>query len=123
MFALLKNGKLVKLTASAQEGADLLAKGEIDGMYKVENLDALAKLLKDSTPSGQQVRASLEKLWRQAVAATDDLADHLHKEYHRLEVDQYVRKVKAGGKTFLTEVKSAVKKAKAAAHEAGQDKK
>jgi len=55
MYAQIKQGKLVRLTAEFGDAQELLSKGVIDGVYTIENLSDVAKLLDHSKPHGKSI--------------------------------------------------------------------
>jgi hypothetical protein len=122
MYAHIKKGKLVRLTAEVDSGAALLKKKEIDGVYAVESLEDVSQLLKHATPASEEIFAAVEHLVDKATDALDRGAKRLQAEAHASSIKEHLETLRAqardAGETIIKGVRDTMAAAKKAAADA-----
>jgi len=111
MFALLKNGRLVNLTACSTEVTNALADGTADTVKKVETLDEVAVLVnnrcshfavdQDTSEDADGVLSALGQFFDNMRTSIEDGASSLYEQARSLS-----------GKDILTRAEAAFKQAR-----------
>lgn len=83
MFAQVKDGKLVRLTSTVEDGVELMEKGVIDGLHKVSSLDDIARVLKESAPTKDEIFASIERYMDRISNSINKAADAMEEEFSK----------------------------------------
>lgn len=133
LFVVCNKGAIVLVTDSAEEAANKFASEELDGMYRVNNLDELLELFRkqslnaQATVSRQQVDSvdvflsKIEKLFGDLGEREQETFRQLEKSAKELGIDlvsikekanKTIESAKKAGRQVLGDIKEALKRNK-----------